>query len=1163
MVDKIQINIDGRELVCHRGQTILEVARENGIEIPTLCFDERTEIYGSCGICVVEVEGNPKLLKSCATEVAPGMVVNTRSKRVIESRKTNLELLLSNHRGDCRPPCAKACPAQTDCQGYVGLIAEGRFREAFDLIKENIPLPGSIGRVCPHPCEKACRRGLQDEPISIVELKRVAADTVYDGHEAFLPVCEKPTGKKVAVIGGGPYGLSMAYFLARYGHSVTIYESMPYAGGMLRYGIPEYRLPKSVLQQEIDFICEMGVELVTNTRVGEDISFESLQRKYDAICLGIGAWKSTGVHCEGDDAKGIIGGIEFLGNIERNVSFFMGKRVAVIGGGNTAMDACRSAVRFGSEKVYNIYRRTKDEMPAAPDEIKEAGEEGVIFKNLRNPLKIHKNKNGEVSGMTLQVMELGEPDESGRRSPHAVEGKTEELDVDMIIMAIGQQVNPEGIDGVEFTKKDSIMYDPKTFMTKIPGVFAGGDCGNDKVSIAVEAIGDAKKGSEVVNSYLKGDIIPYEPEYNVVRDDITEETFEDRERQFRPKKLEMAPEVRRTIFLESPGYTKEQAIEDASRCLECGCKDYFECKLIKFANQYNVEPERFMGEVQDHPEENGDRFIIRDPNKCILCGLCVRVCDQVMGVGALGFVERGFDTVVLPALRKNLSEAGCISCGQCVTMCPTGALQEVQPQKKQIPQKTEKIKAVCSHCSIGCTQVIEVYNDRLVKSRPDKFGAVNRGLLCANGKFGFSSADNGEGIIKRSLIKQKDGTFEESGHHAAMMITVRNMMSIISRYSHDAMALAISGRVTNEEAFVAKSIADKFGIKVFSFSNRRNGVKEVFGVDASMNTMDELLGTEVIVVAGYYVNANPIMRVKLMQASKNGAKVIFVCAKGRVPQNIAFAHSIIEVDDSVDFFRAMAKAVIKEKDDDELEKLEGFDEFKKSVSRVKVSDEAQELANLYAGAKKAMFVYQQNIVSEECARLIAEIAAISGHIGSPRDGIVLLRPENNSQGLIYLGITDGPEVLEGVRGLIIIGEDPDPKYLKDLDFLMVCDTHMTQAARMADIVLSGPAPIHADGTFINTERRLQSTNAVAKPYGPTSNEIARSFSKRISIELPYKNLDDIQRDMKSNLAFYRSVEDGEIIGGGVLKPEKITFYKSKADKFIDQVKGTDHLRIFP
>jgi formate dehydrogenase major subunit len=797
-MEKIRLVIDGKECFGLPGQTILDVAKENDIFIPTLCFDKRVEIYGACGICVVEVEGIPKLLKSCATVIAKDMVVKTNTERIYESRKTNLELLLSNHVGDCRPPCVLNCPAGTDCQGYVGLIANGQFDEAIKLIKEKIPLPGSIGRVCPHPCEENCRRKLVDEPISIAWLKRFAADMEKDN--PYMPPVAPETGKKVAVIGGGPFGLSLAYFLRQKGHAVTIFEQMPHFGGMIRYGIPQYRLPKEIVDDEVAQIEKMGVVLKPNTQIGKDISFETIRKDFDAVALGVGAWVSTGVRCPGEDADGVIGGIDFLRKVLKKEEIKLGDSVAIVGGGNTAMDACRTAVRLGVKKVYNVYRRTKDEMPADMVEIVEAEEEGVIFKNLTNPLEIIKDENGHVKQMKLQIMKLGEPDASGRRAPIPVEGKTEILDVDNVILAIGQAVNTSGFEGFDMTRKKGFAYDKETFMTSMEGVFAGGDCGNDKISIAVEAIGDAVKAAGVIDSYLAGEKIRYQKPYVVERDDITEKTFEDRERQCRPKMSQLEAEERKDNFDEVvAGYTPEQAMEDAKRCLECGCGKYFDCKLIDFANQYDVKPDRLAGDINQIEFEDVNPYILRDPNKCILCGLCVRVCSEVMGVTALGLVDRGFDTTVQPALGNPLEESGCVSCGNCVSLCPTGALLPRVTQRKPVPMETERTLTTCPYCGVGCQIELKTRGNKVVGVEP-AFGASNGGILCVKGKFAYDFIGHPD-RLKTPLIR-KNGKLVEATWDEALDLIESKMNGIKKEFGPDAIAGFTSARVTNEENYL-------------------------------------------------------------------------------------------------------------------------------------------------------------------------------------------------------------------------------------------------------------------------------------------------------------------------------------------------------------------------
>ena len=713
----INLTINGKQITAPEGSTILEAARLNDIYIPTLCYDKAVEVYGACGLCVVEAEGIPKLLRSCSAKASEGMVINTESDRVVQSRKIAMELLMSAHDGDCVAPCQLNCPAHTDCQGYVGLIANGEYESALKLIKNKIPLPASIGRVCPHPCEKACRRKNVEEPINIAQLKAFAADMDLKA-DSYTPDVAASTGKKVAIIGGGPAGLTAAYYLAIMGHSVTVYDMMGKMGGMLRYGIPQYRLPKDVLDKEIAIIEKTGVKLVNNVKLGKDFTIKSLKAENDAVIVAVGAWKSSSMRTPGEDLEGVYGGIDFLRGVIKGNAPEIGEKVVICGGGNTAMDACRTAVRLGAKEVYVVYRRTRNEMPADKLEIDEAEEEGVIYKFLTNPLSFN-GENGKVKSITLQIMELGEPDASGRRRPVPVEGKTEEIEVDSVILAIGQKLVQGDVAELKLNDRGNIEADPDFFTTDLEGVFAIGDATNRGASIAIEAIGEADRCAKAVDAYLNGMPLDTRVPYISKRDESTID-YSDRQKESRITPKVLPADVRNKNFDEvSLGFTEEEAQAEAQRCLECGCREYYKCKLLSVAQLYDINPERFKGEMPQKYNRDANAFIERNNAKCILCGLCVRSCREVMDLHSIGLLGRGFKTDVSPAFALPLDQTNCTNCGLCVELCPTGALTERSTLKKQVPLNEDYTEETVEIDGKPASVLVSRYDGKVLRVIPN------------------------------------------------------------------------------------------------------------------------------------------------------------------------------------------------------------------------------------------------------------------------------------------------------------------------------------------------------------------------------------------------------------------------------------------------------------
>ncbi len=403
--------------------------------------------------------------------------------------------------------CVAACPTHMDIPEYIRSIREGRLEEGLELLYDTNPFPESCGRICTARCQDVCALGHNGEPIAIRFLKRYITDKTVEQKYRVLGIGKElpDTGKRVAIVGGGPSGLTAAYYLRNYGHRVTVFEKHNYLGGMLRYGIPEYRLPKAVLDREIQTILDTGVEVKFGVDVGKDVSLKELREQYDAVFISVGAQKGTQMPIEGMDTPGVLVGVDFLDRIAEGKRPDLGERVVVVGGGNTAMDVCRSSVRLGAKEVFVLYRRTEAEMPANREEIEEAKEEGVQFQFLVTPIKI--SQKGQRLAIECLRMQLGEPDASGRRRPVPIEGSNFTIEADTCIMAIGQKVDSSMAQELEIkvTRWGTFEVNPDTLETNVPGVFAGGDCERGPED-AISAIADGKKASYFVHRYLTGEL---------------------------------------------------------------------------------------------------------------------------------------------------------------------------------------------------------------------------------------------------------------------------------------------------------------------------------------------------------------------------------------------------------------------------------------------------------------------------------------------------------------------------------------------------------------------------------------------------------------------------------------------------------------------------------
>jgi formate dehydrogenase major subunit len=1167
-MEKLNVILNDNIVQAFKGETILDMTKRLGIHIPTLCNDDRLDPFSSCYLCVVEVIGMRGLQPSCSTKVTEGMKIYTENDKVKKSRKAALELLLSNHYADCVAPCKQTCPAGVDVQGYVSLINKGLYRDAVALIKEVNPLPAICGRVCVRPCEAACRRNLlEDTGVGIDYLKRYATDMDFASGDPWKPEVNSKTGKKVAIIGAGPAGLTAAYYLAVQGHEAEIFEAGPNPGGMLRYGIPPYRLPNEIIDSEVKNITDLGVKIHYNKKLGADISYKEIKYKFDSCILTIGSQIGTAIGCENDKAENVLSGIDFLRNMEMTGQHydFSGMKVGVIGGGNTAMDCCRTAVRCGAEKVYIIYRRTEKEMPANPIEIHESKLEGVEYLFLTAPAKVNMDSSGKLKSLSCFKMQLGEPDASGRRRPVKIEGSEFTIDLDIILAAIGQKTNIEFLDDLnnnlnvklELTKWGDIQTDKKTLQTSVKNIFAAGDAVTGPATL-IEAIAQGRKAAISCSQFMMGQPLTGEPyEFISRKDNFEKQKKEDYKEFFAEQSREEMPTLeadkRKNFYEVELGYSEKLAFDESLRCLECGCTEYYTCDLKKYSTEYGAVQTKYGGDYKKFRVDFSHPYIEIDNNKCILCSRCVRICSEVVNANALGLVNRGFDTFVSPSGQVSLPETECESCGMCISTCPTGAITE-NVMFKPGPVKTDTFKTICNYCSVGCELLVHQKSGFIMKVTGNE-GLVNSdGNICRFAKFGYNYMNNPTRLTTPLL--RVDGVFKEISFEKANELISTKIKSVKPSEN----AFFAGARLSNEELFLIQKFAREYvktdNLSSFHYSGRGDGY--FFNSKANLpfsnlknTTRVYLIGSEINyenAVVGYMINNTRL--------SNNAALTLITDSVDN--SMVGKADSVLNVKSYFYFIKAVNYFLLKNDLHNALfihDNVSGFDIYKEKLlaedyslllNGAGVTDfQISSFANEFNDEISSVIVFSEKHVSSNASVEIVNLSLITGKLGKSSCGIISLKEKNNSQGLIDMGIS--PELnfggiklsslrkqgshdlqMDDISNLFIFGEDPvgcavDKMKIKDLigkaSFKVVQDYFMTETAELADLILPASMPAETGGTFSNTQKYIlwfdpEMTLKIEKNNWTQLIDIMNILGK----EIAYPSIHDITFDITSALS---------------------------------------------